>query len=72
MFVRTDLIGSGHGRTLWDHAIAEAARTHDRMLIESDPEAIGFYRAMGAELEVTVEPVSGFTIGRLWYALTGA
>lgn len=42
-------IGTGLGRRLWQHAI-EAARGigFAQLRIESDPNAEGFYRAMGA------------------------
>ena len=42
-------IGRGHGRELWAHAVAAAgARGCRALLIQSDPHAAGFYRAMGA------------------------
>lgn len=71
MFLRTELIGHGHGRALWDRAVAGAARMGDRMLIVSDPEATGFYEAMGARAERTIEPVAGFALTVLWHDLTG-
>lgn len=70
MFLRPDLIGRGLGRTLWEHAVAEAGRSHERLLINSDPGATGFYRAMGAEAEGTVEPFPGFVITVFWHDLT--
>jgi GNAT superfamily N-acetyltransferase len=70
MFLRTELIGHGHGRALWDRAVAEAARMGDRMLIVSDPGATGFYEAMGARPERTIEPVTGFVLTVLWHDLT--
>jgi len=51
MFLRVDLIGKGFGRMLWDHAVNEATKIHNRILITSDPEAVGFCTAMGADLE---------------------
>jgi len=69
MFLREDLIGKGFGRTLWDHAINEAAKIHDRMLIMSDPEALGFYAAMGAVLEKHHEVAPGVSLGVYWYEL---
>lgn len=39
------------------------------MLIMSDPGAMGFYEAMGAEFEKTVEVVPGFSLGVFWYQL---
>jgi len=48
LFVRPDAIGSGVGRVLWDHMIGEAARRGaERLNVDSDPGAEGFYRAMG-------------------------
>jgi GNAT superfamily N-acetyltransferase len=69
MFLQVDLIGKGFGRMLWDHAVNEAAETHDRMLIMSDPEAVGFYTAMGADLEKRQEVAPGVSIGVYWYEL---
>lgn len=70
MFLRTDLIGSGHGRVLWNRAVEEASSMADRMLIMSDPRAAGFYEAMGARAERTVEPVPGFALTVFWHDLT--
>jgi len=69
MFMRWDLIGRGYGRTLWNHAVQEASRTHDRMLIMSDPRATGFYEAMGAPLERRHEIAPGLSLGVHWYDL---
>ena len=69
MFLRTELIGHGHGRALWDRAVAEAKRMGDRLLIVSDPGATGFYEAMGARAERTIEPVAGFVLTMLWHDL---
>lgn len=71
MFLRTELIGHGYGKRLWDEAVARASETHARMLIVSDPAARGFYEAMGAELETEVEVAPGFVLGRYWYSLEG-
>ncbi len=47
-FVRPDAMGTGVGRALWTHMADEAKRRGaDRLNIESDPQAEGFYRAMG-------------------------
>jgi len=49
LFVDPASIGSGAGRTLWQHAVALARSLGVRTLrIESDPNAEGFYLAMGA------------------------
>lgn len=70
MFLRTELIGHGFGLVLWDEAVSVAAASHDRMLILSDPGALGFYEAMGATLEAEVEVAPGFSIGSCWFDLT--
>jgi GNAT superfamily N-acetyltransferase len=47
LFVRPDAIGTGIGRALWTHMIAEAeTRGAHRVCVDSDPGAEGFYRAM--------------------------
>ena len=69
MFMKTELIGQGYGRLLWEHAVTRAAETHDRMLIMSDPAAVGFYAAMGAALEQQQEVAPGFSLGKFWYDL---
>ncbi|HEX6290518.1 MAG TPA: GNAT family N-acetyltransferase [Herpetosiphonaceae bacterium] len=49
LFVDPDAIGRGYGKRLFRHAVATAARLgFRRMVIESDPHAEAFYRAMGA------------------------
>ncbi|NIR44859.1 MAG: GNAT family N-acetyltransferase [Gemmatimonadetes bacterium] len=49
-FVDPPAIGRGVGRQLWDDAVERArARGHRRFLIQSDPNAEGFYRKLGAE-----------------------
>jgi GNAT superfamily N-acetyltransferase len=49
LFVEPDHIGTGVGRTLWEHAI-DMARTlgFQRVTLEADPGAEPFYLAMGA------------------------
>jgi hypothetical protein len=69
MFQRVELIGKGYGRLMWDHAVEQASAMEDRLLIKSDPEAVGFYSAMGASLERTQEVAPGFMIGVFWYSL---
>lgn len=69
MFMKPELIGKGYGRKLWEHSVTAAAASHDRMLIMSDPKAMGFYSAMGATLEKTVEVAPGFNLGVYWYEL---
>lgn len=69
MFLLTELIGEGYGKVLWDHAVEQARSRSDRMLIKSDPEAVGFYSAMGARLEKRQEVAPGFSLGIFWYDL---
>lgn len=69
MFLRTQLIGHGYGRVLWERAVEEASEMGDRLLIVSDPQAAGFYDAMGARVERTLEPVSGFILTVFWFDL---
>lgn len=46
-----------------------ASKSHDRMLIMSDPDARGCYEAMGAALEAEVEVSPGFVLGKYWFEL---
>lgn len=69
MFLTPERIGTGYGRRLWTEAVDVAARTHDRMLIMSDPGATGFYEAMGATFEDETTVAPGFTLGKYWYEL---
>ena len=65
LFLDTDRIGSGFGRRLWDHALVEAARHGTRLVIKSDPMAVGFYEAMGATRGPEVEISPGFRLTTL-------
>jgi GNAT superfamily N-acetyltransferase len=59
LFVEPDAIGAGHGRALIEHARREAARRGYRTLvIQGDPNAEGFYEAMGARCVGTRESAS--------------
>jgi GNAT superfamily N-acetyltransferase len=50
LFVEPQVIGTGLGRLLWQHAVASARRRGFRTLsLESDPHAEPFYLRMGAE-----------------------
>jgi GNAT superfamily N-acetyltransferase len=69
MFVLVDRIGSGVGRRLWQRAVGRARESGRRLLIMSDPEAVGFYASMGAVLECRVEPSPGFELGKMWFDL---
>ena len=49
LFVEPEALGTGLGRALLDHACARASEVGCRVLvIQSDPNAEGFYRALGA------------------------
>jgi GNAT superfamily N-acetyltransferase len=61
LFVEPAAMGQGVGRSLWRHAVATATKLGcSEMLWQSDPQAEGFYLAMGAqragESESTVMP----------------
>lgn len=63
LFVHPDAMGSGHGRRLFDWAVATArAAGAKAMTIEADPDAVPFYAKMGA-VEVGRAP-SGSIPGR--------
>ncbi len=50
LWVVPEHIGTGLGRRLWRHALAAAtAAGFASLVIEADPNAAGFYRAMGAQ-----------------------
>lgn len=50
LWVSPENIGSGIGRSLFEHAVYRAAILGAEALeIESDPNAEGFYQRMGAE-----------------------
>lgn len=52
LFVAPERIGTGVGRTLFQWAFREArAAGSQRLTIEADPEAVGFYKRMGAHEE---------------------
>jgi GNAT superfamily N-acetyltransferase len=54
-FLLPDHIGSGLGRQMWEQALTRAAeRGADRLTLESDPNAAGFYEQMGARRTGTV------------------
>ena len=64
LFLEPHTIGHGYGRQLWQHALTTARQLgcHE-LLIDSDPHAEGFYRAMGAQ-RIGVSP-SGSIPGRM-------
>jgi GNAT superfamily N-acetyltransferase len=71
LFLDTDRIGAGFGRRLWDHALTEAAKHGTRLVIKSDPMAVGFYEAMGATSGPEVEISPGFRLTTLTLDLGG-
>ena len=49
LWLEPEFQGRGFGRRLWEHALASAAALAYRSLVlEADPNAEGFYAAMGA------------------------
>ena len=72
LFVAPEATFMGIGRRLWDHLAATAeARGARRILIASDPDAVGFYEAMGARRIGTVPSggLPGRRLPRLEYTL---
>ncbi len=50
LFVEPTAMGQGVGKRLWQHAVARAREQGcSEMVFQSDPQAEGFYQAMGAE-----------------------
>lgn len=50
LFVEPDRIGTGCGQFLWLHAVGIAREMGvSELILDADPNAAGFYRAMGAE-----------------------
>ena len=51
LFVEPGELRRGYGRWLWEHAVATARQLgYRRLVVESDPNAEAFYRAMGAAI----------------------
>jgi ribosomal protein S18 acetylase RimI-like enzyme len=73
LWVVPEQIGTGLGRKLWNHAVATArAAGYAALQIEADPNAVGFYRAMGAE-QIGESPsgsIPGRTLPLLKFPLT--
>ncbi|MFI9722526.1 GNAT family N-acetyltransferase [Streptomyces sp. NPDC052396] len=50
LFLAPEVIGTGLGRLLWEHALASAAEAGcQELTLESDPHAEPFYLRMGAQ-----------------------
>jgi GNAT superfamily N-acetyltransferase len=65
LWVIPERIGTGLGRKLWQHAVASAREAgYTSLIIEADPNAVGFYEAMGADRvgEVPSGSVPGRTL----------
>jgi ribosomal protein S18 acetylase RimI-like enzyme len=72
LWVIPEQIGTGLGRKLWNHAMATAREaSYTSLRIEADPNAIGFYRAMGAKQigETPSGSIPGRTLPLLVYSL---
>jgi GNAT superfamily N-acetyltransferase len=74
MFLEPDVIGTGYGGLMWDHAITDAsAAGFAELLIESDRFAERFYLAMGAiRVGSTPSPVDGAPLPLLEIDLAAA
>jgi GNAT superfamily N-acetyltransferase len=49
LWLEPSAIGRGHGRRMFEHSLATAAELgFDELTIEAEPNATGFYAAMGA------------------------
>jgi GNAT superfamily N-acetyltransferase len=71
LFVEPTELGRGVGTALFHHACGVALRAGFRdLVIQSDPNAAGFYRAMGARLEREIpSSIPGRTIPYFAYSL---
>ena len=50
LWVLPEFIGHGIGRDLFQHALEKCSELgFDKLIIESDPNAVGFYKKMGAK-----------------------
>ncbi|MBA3449584.1 MAG: GNAT family N-acetyltransferase [Chloroflexia bacterium] len=64
LFVEPAAMGRGVGHRLWQHAVAHAAALGcAEIVLQSDPQAVGFYEAMGAHR--AGESASTVTPGRM-------
>jgi GNAT superfamily N-acetyltransferase len=74
MWIEPDAIGTGLGRRLWAHAIDTAqAAGFKELSIEAEPNAEGFYLAMGAERigETPSGSIPGRVLPLMTFKLTG-
>jgi len=73
LWVVPEQIGTGLGRRLWNHAVATAREAgYSALHIEADPNAVGFYLAMGADQvgEAPSGSIPGRTLPLLKFTLT--
>ncbi len=72
MWVDPTRIGRGVGKALWRHAVETAGSAgHAAFLIESDPNAEGFYLKMGAVRAGTIKSSSQRVLPLLRYDIDG-
>jgi GNAT superfamily N-acetyltransferase len=72
LFVEASAIGKGAGRLLWEDAVRRAeGMGYERLLIQSDPFAEGFYLRLGADRigEVPSQALPGRVLPLLVYPL---
>jgi ribosomal protein S18 acetylase RimI-like enzyme len=75
LWIVPERIGTGLGRRLWQHAASSASEAgYTSLLIEADPNAVGFYEAMGADRigEAPSGSVTGRTLPLLRFKVTRA
>ena len=75
LWVVPESISTGLGRRLWQHAVAAAGKAgYTSLRIEADPNAVGFYQAMGAKQvgEAPSGSVAGRTLPVLTFTLAAA
>jgi N-acetylglutamate synthase-like GNAT family acetyltransferase len=74
LFVEPSAIGTGAGKSLWTHALRTAfGLKWERIRIEADPGAEGFYLAMGAKRigEAPSQSIPGRVLPVLEYEVQG-
>ena len=68
LFVEPDRLGTGFGRTLWEHLVERArAEGFESLVVVADPGAVPFYERMGARRigEVPSGSILGRTLPKL-------
>lgn len=74
LMIEPDVIGAGHGRRLWDHAVSTACELGASVItLDADPNAEPFYRRMGAvtvgEHEWEPPMMPGWRVKKMRYAI---